>query len=452
MKRLRLAFYGDDFTGSTDVMETLCLAGVPAGLFLEPPSPELLAAEYPHLEAVGVAGLSRMFSPGEMDRVLPPVFRDLGALQPEFVHYKVCSTFDSSPRTGSIGHAIELGRSVFGRKPVPVVVGAPRLRRYVVFGHLFATVAGVTHRLDRHPTMSRHPVTPMGESDLARHLAAQSDLGCEHVDLLALEGGGRAVVRALERAASADAGVVIFDTVNESHLALVGATLCAPDPLALGRFIVGSSGVEHALILHWTAAGEIVLPPQPTGQAVRQLLVFSGSASPVTQIQIERAQAAGYEVVRLDWSALLHPDQAFLAREKVVTRLCALLEGGVNVIAFAALGPDDPALAATRRAAEGYGIARVDDAIGSVQGELLGSVLRSVRVPRVAVVGGDTSGRVCSALGVTAIEFVAPIAPGAPLCRARLRDGTVLEFALKGGQNGSPDFFESLRLGRLDRP
>lgn len=446
MKPLRLAFYGDDFTGSTDVMESLSLAGVPTALFLEPPSAERLAREFPHLEAVGVAGLSRTLSPEAMDRVLPPVFRALAALRPGLVHYKVCSTFDSSPRIGSIGRAIELGRAALDAKTVPVVIGAPRLRRYVVFGNLFATVAGTTHRLDRHPTMSRHPVTPMEESDLARHLAAQTDLRCAHVDLLALEAGPAAVDEALAR--SADACIVFFDTVDDRHLAAVGATLARHAP----PFVVGSSGVEHALTLHWRSAGELSPPPPaPGGGAVDQLLVFSGSASPVTRNQIERARAAGYETVRLDLPALLHPATGPAAREALVARLCEGLATGASLVAFAALGPDDPALAATRRAASEHRIDDLDTAIGALEGELLGAVLRRVRVPRVCVAGGDTSGRVCSALGVTALEFIAPVAPGAPLCRARLRDGDPIELTLKGGQNGGPDFFESLRLGRPDR-
>jgi uncharacterized protein YgbK (DUF1537 family) len=109
-----------------------------------------------------------------MDAHLPQIFRALQVLQPSLCHYKVCSTFDSSPRVGSIGRALEIGQEIFASPYVPLVVGAPALRRYCVFGNLFATVNGETHRLDRHPTMSRHPVTPMAESDLRVHLAAQT--------------------------------------------------------------------------------------------------------------------------------------------------------------------------------------------------------------------------------------------------------------------------------------
>jgi len=40
---LRLAFYGDDFTGSTDALEALAANGVPSVLFTAPPDEQQLA-------------------------------------------------------------------------------------------------------------------------------------------------------------------------------------------------------------------------------------------------------------------------------------------------------------------------------------------------------------------------------------------------------------------------
>src|SRR5262245_49980321 len=163
---LLVAYYGDDFTGSTDVMEALSCSGIRTVLFMNPPTLRDLA-KYRGLRAFGIAGSSRNMSPAEMDRALPGVFRSLKCSGAPIVHYKVCSTFDSSPQIGSIGRAIELGRPVFKSKIIPLVVGAPPLGRYCVFGHLFARsgLDSQLFRLDRHPTMSRHPITPMRESD-----------------------------------------------------------------------------------------------------------------------------------------------------------------------------------------------------------------------------------------------------------------------------------------------
>src|SRR5687768_17422477 len=186
--RLLVAYYGDDFTGSTDVMEALATAGVRTVLFLKPPTPKELAA-FPGLRAFGVAGASRTMSPREMDRALPTIFRALHRSGAAIVHYKVCSTFDSSPEVGSIGHVIDLGQRIFHSRTVPLVVGAPVLGRYCVFGNLFARSGLDTepYRLDRHPTMQRHPITPMAESDLRAHLGKQTRRTIELFDVLKLE-------------------------------------------------------------------------------------------------------------------------------------------------------------------------------------------------------------------------------------------------------------------------
>jgi uncharacterized protein YgbK (DUF1537 family) len=157
---LLLAYYGDDFTGSTDAMEAMTAAGVPTVLFLDIPRPEMLA-RFANARCVGIAGSSRGRSPEWMDRELPKAFDALARLGAPILHYKVCSTFDSSPTIGSIGRAIDLGVPDMRGRWSPTIVGAPRLKRYQAFGNLFAAVDGVGHRLDRHPTMSRHPVTPM---------------------------------------------------------------------------------------------------------------------------------------------------------------------------------------------------------------------------------------------------------------------------------------------------
>src|ERR1043165_5044279 len=133
-----LAYYGDDFTGSTDVLDVLVRAGIPTVLLLTEPTADLLD-RFPDARAVGVAGMSRSKSPEWMDQAMPPLFgklRDLGA---PFVHYKVCSTFDSSATVGSIGRAIDCAAAVFQNRCVPLVVGAPALKRYTTFGNLFAT-------------------------------------------------------------------------------------------------------------------------------------------------------------------------------------------------------------------------------------------------------------------------------------------------------------------------
>src|SRR5213076_814974 len=99
MNDLRLCFYGDDFTGSTDAMESLAIAGVRTVLFTDVPTREELA-RYPGMRAFGVAGQTRAMPPDQMEQTLRPALSALKAFGTQIVHYKVCSTFDSSPAVG----------------------------------------------------------------------------------------------------------------------------------------------------------------------------------------------------------------------------------------------------------------------------------------------------------------------------------------------------------------
>src|ERR1700678_1100076 len=115
-------YYGDDFTGSTDVLEQLAANGVQTVLFLAMPTPAQLA-RFAGCQAIGFAGDARSQSPGWMSAHLPAIFTRMRELGPAIVHYKVCSTFDSAPHRGSIGRALEIGRDIFATETVPIVVG-----------------------------------------------------------------------------------------------------------------------------------------------------------------------------------------------------------------------------------------------------------------------------------------------------------------------------------------
>src|SRR3984885_934667 len=69
MSNLLLTFYGDDFTGSTDALEQLTLAGIRTVLFIEPPTTAQLR-KFPGLQAVGVAGMTRSMVTGAMEKEL----------------------------------------------------------------------------------------------------------------------------------------------------------------------------------------------------------------------------------------------------------------------------------------------------------------------------------------------------------------------------------------------
>lgn len=441
----RLAFYGDDFTGSTDVLETLSRGGVQAVLFLEPPTETQLAA-FPNAEAVGIAGTSRSWTLEQMTVRLPEAFVVLKRLGATFTHYKVCSTFDSSPTVGSIGKAMELGLEAFPDAWVPLVVGAPMLGRYVIFGHLFARARDETVRLDRHPTMRLHPSTPMRESDLRRHLGAQTSLPTGLVDVLSVERGVRTVKERVAQLRRRGARVILFDTLTDTHLLTLGEVLAEGSERA---FYVGSSGLEAALVRYWREQGTAEPQPYtaPVGP-VDRLLVVSGSAAPATAAQIDTAEQAGFAAFRIDVPRLLEPETRSTERTRLLERSAAALRER-SVVLYSAKGPTDPALTETRRTLErlGHPPHAISALLGAEQGALLRDLVSEARLTRVCIAGGDTCGYAAKALGVTALELRMVVAPGAPLCLAHREGRPKLEASLKAGQVGTPDYFLAVQHG-----
>ena len=444
-ERPLFAFYGDDFTGSTDVLEALSLNGVPTVLFLSPPDPSTWRRQFPAARAIGVAGVARSLPTARMAAELEPALHALHALRAEFFLYKLCSTFDSSPARGSIGYALECVRRIFPAQLLPLVVGAPALRRYVVFGNLFAGFGPEVVRLDRHPTMSRHPVTPMGEADLRLHLAKQTTVPTALIDALTLADGPAAVQAKLDHIRKAGRETtVLFDTITNRELALIGnslADLAGGNDEAATLPVAGSSAVAHALASHWQQVGTITaMKPPGLTRPTDPLVVVSGSASPQTAAQISAAEAQGWTLLRMDVPALRNATSAAAESARLLATAVAAMKTGRSVVIFSARGPDDPALASSGEGGED---------LGAVQGRLLRDILVATRVRRACVAGGDTSGHAARQLGIYALEFIASVAPGSPLCRARSTnpDFDGIELALKGGQNGSPDYF--LQLGAV---
>jgi uncharacterized protein YgbK (DUF1537 family) len=76
---LLVAYYGDDFTGSTSVMEVMTFAGLPTVLFLDMPT-DAQVARFAGYRSIGIAGVARSQTPAWMDDHLPPVFHKLAAL------------------------------------------------------------------------------------------------------------------------------------------------------------------------------------------------------------------------------------------------------------------------------------------------------------------------------------------------------------------------------------
>lgn len=452
---LLLAFYGDDFTGSTDALEFLTLAGVKTVLFLRKPKQKDID-RFSGVQAIGLAGKSRSMSPLEMEAELFPAFENLKSFEPAHFHYKVCSTFDSAPHVGNIGKAIEIGSAVFNQKTVLVSPAAPHLGRFCVFGNLFARMGtsgdGEIYRIDRHPSMRKHPVTPAHEADLTLHLAQQTDKAIGLVNLTTIEKGKQAILSAV--AANEKADILFFDAFNVEHLKTIGSVF---NQLGKGKtlFSVGSSGIEMALGLAWKEekiiGNEIEFGPL---EEISPLLVLSGSCSPVTSKQIEYAVENGFLEIALESSAIDIQNQPVIIK-RIVSQIVANFNNGKSTILHTSTGPNDPRISETESYFEAKGVAANDiqkqcsKIYGSVLGQITKSVLSAVKIKRILFAGGDTSSYAASELDILALEMIAPLAPGAPLCKAVSDNDLVngLELNFKGGQVGTADYFIKVLKG-----
>jgi 3-oxoisoapionate kinase len=481
---LKLAFYGDDFTGSTDALEVLSFAGLRCALFLQVPSRQALTQLGP-FDAIGVAGDSRAMTPIEMDQQLLPTLAAMADLPTALVHYKVCSTFDSSPTVGSIGHVIQLAQPAFaqspfvpspftpstlGQQPVPIVAATPALGRYCLFGHLFARSGtdGRVYRIDRHPIMSVHPVTPMGEADLVRHLTAQAPLSISKFELPSFAAGRDAIDHEFDQLLAERPQAIMFDGAEPAHLTETGRVLhqwAADTQIKYGRplFAVGSSGLEYALT-QWWRESKLLPDTSPESslknagfEPVSQVLAISGSASALSALQIDAALAAGFVDLPIDAVALLkNPAGAMSA---LVTQASAALAEGQSVMLHTARGPKDERIKALIDALVQSGQSR-DQAkhlggrkLGQQLGQLVDTLVRQHPLQRLLLSGGDTSSQITRCLAPDALQIAAALSPGAPLCVALSDQPHLkgLQIALKGGQMGQADYFVRARDGLSPR-
>lgn len=446
---LLIAFYGDDFTGSTDALESLSLAGIRTVLFIDAPTESQLA-NYNGLQAIGVAGMTRSMRPEKMEDILGEAYAKLRELKPRHVHYKVCSTFDSSPAMGSIGKAIETGSRIFGSTFVPLLVAAPSLGRYCVFGNLFARMgigsSGTIHRLDRHPSMMNHPTTPSDESDLRMHLQKQTKKKIALVDILQIERPIKETEEVLSKLVENNAEIVLFDALYASQIERIGEILDAQAEKQTPLFSVGSSGVGSALASFWKEEGLTVSNKiQHITASSSPILVVSGSCSPVTSAQINASISAGFAEIPIDPEAFRTPESNSLFKSDYVNIALKYVEQGKNVIIHTSRGADDERLGAARRVFESGGLNQSDSAF--LYGTLLGQIAREVaakaNIKRVVIAGGDTSSYAARAMGIESVEMIATFAPGAPLCQARAPGSSIdgLEVNFKGGQVGKDNYF-----------
>jgi len=270
----------------------------------------------------------------------------------------------------------------------------------------------------------------MHEADLRLHLREQ---GVEDVGLIDWRKLGGASTHELDALAS---GTVLFDVLDESHLARIGELIWRR-ALEAPLLAVGASSVAQAVIAHWRKIGQAPRRGPETGvrPATGPVFTLVGSQSPVSAQQTAFALcgAGRYQAVCIDPS---RQTASVLDFEEEAAVCARLLGEGHSVLAY--LGP----------VTAGGGPSQLE--VAQACGRLLQRVLAQAPLARrVGIAGGDTSSLSVEALGIWALDFAGTLAPGVSLTRAHADNPRLdgLELMLKGGQMGPPDTFERLLRG-----
>ncbi|MHB0773746.1 3-oxo-tetronate kinase [Bradyrhizobium sp. 5.13L] len=413
---LALGCIADDYTGASDLANTLTRAGLRTVQTIGVPADDLAL---PEVDAVVVSLKSRSIEAGlavSRSRAAEKWLRGRGA---GHVLFKICSTFDSTA-SGNIGPVMDALRADCGQAVVLVTPAFPETGRTVYQGNLF--VGAVP--LNESP-LKDHPLNPMHDSNLVRVLARQSRTQIGLVDLATVTRGAEAVRTRLAELAGKGIGAAIIDAVFDRDLETIGLVA------AEHRLSVGASGIGLGLARALASTGKVkATATSDAGAPVGgPAACLAGSCSQATLQQIANAERI-MPVLHLDPDRIITGDgEAQRAMDWARPRLA---EGPVLIASSST--PDQVAALQARHGRDAAGHA-IEQAMADIAEGLVKSGVR-----RLIVAGGETSGAVVDRLKIPGFLVGVEIAAGVPVLRAVGAENDML-LALKSGNFGGSEFF-----------
>jgi uncharacterized protein YgbK (DUF1537 family) len=424
--KLSLGCIADDYTGASDLANTLTRAGLRTVQTIGVPPDDI---ELPEVDAVVVSLKSRSIEADVAVMRSRAAEIWLRSRSASHVLFKICSTFDSTD-AGNIGPVMDALRADSGDAIVLVTPAFPETGRTVYQGNLF--VGSVP--LNESP-LKDHPLNPMHDSNLARVLARQSKTKVGLVDLAVLSQGPDAIRARLADLSAKGFGAAIIDAVFDSDLETIGQ-------VALDhRLSVGASGIGLGLARGLVSSRRVksnaldAMPASPVGGPAACL---AGSCSQATLQQIANAEKI-MPVLHLD------PERVVDGKEEARRALAWAADriGDGPVLIASSSTPDEVAALQLRHGRDVAGHA-IEQAMADIAEGLVQSGVR-----RLVVAGGETSGAVVDRLGIPGFLVGAEIAAGVPVLRAVSAKNGEMLLALKSGNFGGPDFFsDALKLMR----
>lgn len=408
-----LGCIADDFTGASDLANTLAKGGMSTVLFAGvPPS-----AHAPGCEAGVVALKTRSIAAEDAVRQSLQALRwlrDQGCRQ--FI-FKYCSTFDSTP-AGNIGPVADALRTAL-RAPLAIVCPAfPETGRTLFMGHLF-----VNGRLLNESGMEHHPLNPMTDADLRRWLGRQTKAGVGLVPYPTVRQGPAAVTAAMEAEAAAGKPLVVVDAVLDEDLMTLGQAV------AHQTLITGGSGIALGLPENFRRAGLLADAGSGFEPIQGPGVVLSGSCSTASNAQVAH-HLESHPGLKISPTELM---EERLAVSDVLSFVQANLHQ--DPIVYSTADPESVSQAQSR-----FGREAVAGRIEHFFAELSRQLVAAVGVRRLVVGGGETSGAVVTALALQSLRVGPEIDPGVPALACE--QPTPLRLALKSGNFGTTDFYD----------
>ena len=415
-----LGVVADDFTGGTDVASMLVRAGLRTVLVIGVPHD----TPAPDADAVVVALKSRTVPVGDAVRDTLEAWHWLRAAGARQCYFKYCSTFDSTPQ-GNIGPVAEALLADMNADFTIACPSLPMNGRTVYRGHLF-----VGDQLLSESGMRQHPLTPMTDANLVRVLQAQVQGRVGLVDNDMVNAGAQAITACFADLRRNGVRFAVCDTTSTKQLDAL-AEACADLPL-----VTAGSGLALGLPAAYVRRGWVTLDTQASSKLPAvggRAAVLAGSSSSATNTQVRHWIDAGQPAYRIQ-------PQQLAQGEPVAQRALEWAADKNEVLIYATAAADE-----VRQAQLAIGVERAGQLVEQCLGHIAAELVRK-DVRRLVVAGGETSGAVVQALGVSQLRIGPTIDPGVPWTQAHDRP---LLLALKSGNFGRADFFSrALTLAR----
>jgi uncharacterized protein YgbK (DUF1537 family) len=422
---MRFGIVADDNTGASDAAGMLTEQGVRTALVLGLEQIDENEGFLRDFDALVLGTQTRSIEPGRARARTAAAIEGLKRFDVEKVQLKYCSTFDSTPE-GNIGPSLDAGLEVLGRQATIVTPALPVNGRTTYNGYHFVNGVLLSESPLRH-----HPLNPMTDSNLVRWLQQQTDRTVDLVRLDDIRGGADGVRQALRQAVDGGASYLVTDAIDQSDLKVTAAAT------ADWPFISGGSGITAEIPpLMFPERGPLDFTDRIEG--LRDgVLVVSGSLAPATRAQNAHAMSEGFSDVALDAAALLRGEADL---DALVERADELLAEDRRVIVYSrAESPEDVKEVQEFGRTLGLSVTETGEKIAGALAEVARRLVGRGRVGRLIISGGETSGAVCEAVGLGALEVGLPVEPGVPYCFPA--GHPQLMVVLKSGNFGSEDFY-----------